>query len=115
MNKLFALTAAIAILSGGCSVAFMDKPSTGVAVAASGCSDSKTWWLIDGAVTALAVAAAGYGTYLSVATNETDEGNVIGGAGALTAVVFGASMGNGIRWSRECGRRGGAVTMTAGR
>lgn len=112
MKNLTALTAAIAL--AGCSIAFQDRPTTGVATAASGCSSSSTWWLIDGAFTALAVAATGYGIYKSVGTNETKEGNVIGGAGGLAAIGFGASMGNGIRWSRECGRQGG-VAVTAGR
>lgn len=86
------------VLMAGCSLAFQSRPTTGVARAQSGCSTSHVPWVAD----ALGVAAGVAAMTLSVINRDDGDANIYGGIGAMGSVLYTASMGNGIRWRREC-------------
>lgn len=94
---------ALAVAATGCSLTLQNKPARGPAVSAEGCSTTKLWWVADAVMVAAGLAAVGYGiTGYGVSDRTSDATASVGSAGALASVLFAASMGNGIRWSRQC-------------
>jgi hypothetical protein len=86
--------AVVAVLLSGCSLALQSRPAPRVA---SSCSTTHAYWIADAVGLAAGVAAVVVG-----ASMRNDAGNVAAGVGGLGVVVYGASMGNGLRWRREC-------------
>ncbi|MGE0402705.1 MAG: hypothetical protein AB7T06_38735 [Kofleriaceae bacterium] len=102
--------ALVLALVSGCSVALQSKPSKRAGVAASECTTSSGLWIADAVGVAASVAAISYGRI----TDNEDQGNLISGVGAITGLLYTASMGNGIRWTNEC-RGQQSASMTASR
>lgn len=94
MSKVLFMVALLA----GCSLAFQSRPIKGVARAQSGCSTSHAQWIAD----AIGVGAGVAAMTLSVINRNDAHANIYGGVGAMGSVLYAASMGNGIRWRREC-------------
>ena len=88
------------IAASGCSIALQDKPARGPAKSASGCSETNLYWIADSVGVAAATAAI---TTAIVRQDKASDGEVAAYAAAgFAGVLYLASMGNGIRWSREC-------------
>jgi hypothetical protein len=80
----------------GCSVALQSKPKT----AGGSCSTSHAYWIAD----AVGVAAGLSGVAVSIAKGDSlgDVPAGIAAAGALVAVLYLASAGNGRTWRAQC-------------
>ena len=95
MTKRLALAL---LLSSGCSLAVMNKPTT------SNCTRSKAPAIVDTTVAVVATVTAIAAMVAIDGGNQAREG-VAGGA-LLGGVLFTASAGNGWGWSRQCSERG---------
>lgn len=97
------LVALMLVVASGCSLTFQSKPSSGVAIDTQ-CDTSGVPWKLDalGIAAGVAGVVAGFVVAARDENHDASTGNIIAGASALTAIGYTASMGNGIRWTREC-------------
>lgn len=102
MSRSVVVAAVLALGLSGCSLTFQSRPapatSSASKTAASSCSTARAWWIAD----AVGVAAGVAAMTLSIVNRGDGDANIYGGIGALGSVFYTASMGNGIRWRREC-------------
>jgi hypothetical protein len=88
---------AAAVLSGGCSVAFMDKPRTAQSDRGS-CSKATAYLDSVGVGAAIATSA----TALIALDRDSDTQNVVVGTALMAGIFYLASADNGFTWAKEC-------------
>ncbi len=105
----------VAVLVSGCSIVLQDKPRVPtLGHAEQSCSTSSKFWIADAALAGLgASAAAGGRIYADVAPEHDTLAYTVAGVGAVAAIVYLASAGNGHTWATEC--RAQAPLLTAAR
>lgn len=87
------------IATSGCSLTFQSKPGSGVAKSTS-CTASSGYWIADAAGASLL--PIGLATAIVRRDGDTDAERSAYGVALFTGLLYLASMGNGIRWTREC-------------
>jgi hypothetical protein len=104
MMKVLALAA---LLATGCSAFLQPRPSKGtLGYAEQPCSTSSKYWIADALIAGLGTAAlVGGRVYADSSPENEATAYSIAGLGAVLAVTYLASAGNGRAWVRECHER----------
>jgi len=104
MTKMLVVALSAAVLAGGCSIALQARPlESTFGYADQACSTSSKYWIADAVIAGVAGSAViGGRIYADSATEHETAAYTVAGLGAVLAIAYLASAGNGRSWANAC-------------